>query len=137
VGSYRAGDLDYARTQAVVNARADLSSSLRVKVEQAVKNAFSDVARASPDAELPAVDRVGEAFRQSLSSEGMVGAMVKDTYISKDGTVYARVTLSRESIEERLRTTLHEAVAGQMRGHAAEVESSFRRQLDALPWNGR
>jgi hypothetical protein len=137
VGNYRAGDLDYARRQAVANARADLSSGLRSKVDAAVKNTFSDVARARPDAKLPLVDRVGEAFNQSLSSEALSGAAVKDTFVSKAGTVYVRVAVSRESVERSMQETLRQAVVLQMREHADLVEQKFREQLDKLPWNTR
>lgn len=137
VGNYRAGDLDFARIQAVTNARADLSSSLRAKVDQAVKNTMSQVAKSTPGADLPPVDQVAEAFRQSLASDALVGAGVKDTYISKNGTVYVRVAISKDSIERSLRETLSEAVTRQMRAHAQEVEDGFRRQLDSLPWNAR
>lgn len=137
VGSYRAGDIDYARIQAVTNARSDLSSSLRAKMDKAVKNTMSDVAKSVPDADLPPVEKVGGAFRQSLSSEALVGAGVKDTFISKNGTVYVRVAISKDSIEKSLSETLNQAVISQMREHAQDVEDSFRRQLDDLPWNAR
>lgn len=137
VGSYRAGDLGYARMQAVNNARADLSSSLRIKVDAAVKNTMSDVAKVAPDADLSPVSQVGDAFRQSLSSEALGGATVKDAVVSDNGTLYVRVAVSKDSVEKTLEQTFSQAVITQMRSHATEVEASFRRQLDQLPWNAR
>jgi hypothetical protein len=137
VGAYRAADLDYTRAQAVTNARADLVATLRAKVDQAVKNTLSEVVKIAPDADLPQADRVSEAFRQSLASDTLVGAAVKEAYVAKDGNVFVRVAISRDSIERSLRQTLSAAVTTGMRAHADLVEERFRDQIDRLPWNDR
>jgi hypothetical protein len=134
VGAYRAADIDFARAQAVMNARADLAATLRAKVDMALRNTYSDVAKVGLEADLPPLDRVAEAFRQSLSSDTLVGATVREAFVAEDGRVFARVVISKDSVARSARETLRAVVAG-MREHADLVEQHFREQLDALPWN--
>jgi hypothetical protein len=137
VGTYRAVDLDFARSQAVMNARADLVATIRSKVEQALRNTYSEVARLGMDKDLPPVDRVAELFRQSLSSDTLICAEVSEAFVGDDGQVFARVILSKESAMKSARETMRAAVIAGMRDHAEVVEQQFREQLDVLPWNQR
>lgn len=107
VGSAKIGKagMQFARTEAMANARDELARMLSVKVKNMVKN-FAQVTGIGDD---ETVDRVSSQVSKQVTSEVLTGSRQKDLWISPNGDVYMLVgidpTIVKEMVKENVRTS--------------------------------
>jgi hypothetical protein len=101
VGSAKIGPagMQFARTEALANARDELARQLSVKVKNMVKN-FTQVIGAGDD---QTVDKVSVQVSKQVTSQVLQGSKQKDMWISPSGTLYVLVVLDPQSVQKAIK----------------------------------
>ncbi len=96
VGSAKITDLgfDFARKEAMANARADLARQIGIKVNSTIK---SYVAKSGID-QNAAVDKVVEEVYQDVVSEDITGSRLEKTWESPEGELFVLMVVDNENI---------------------------------------
>jgi len=106
-GSARIGKagMQFARTEAMANARDELARMLSVKVKNMVKN-FAQVTGIGDD---ETVDRVSSQVSKQVTFEVLTGSRQKDLWISPGGDLYMLVVIDsnivKETVKENVKTS--------------------------------
>ncbi len=97
VGSAKIGKagIQFARTEALANARDELARQLSVKVKNMVKN-FTQVTGIGND---QTVDKVAVQVSKQVTAQVLQGSKQKDMWISPSGTLYVLVVLDPQSVK--------------------------------------
>ncbi len=98
VGSAKIGKagLQFARTEALANARDELARQISVKVKNMVKN-FTQVTGIGNE---ETVDKVSVQVSKQVTSQVLQGSRQKDMWISPSGTLYVLVVVDPEMIKK-------------------------------------
>jgi len=96
VGSAKINDLgfDFARKEAMANARADLARQIGIKVNATFK---SYVAKSGADRNT-AVDKVVEEIYKDVVSQDIVGSRLERTWESPEGELFVLMVVDNEHI---------------------------------------
>jgi len=98
VGSAKIGKagIQFARVEALANARDELARQISVKVKNMVKN-FTQVTGVGDE---ESVDKVSVQVSKQITSQALQGSRQKDMWISPSGTLYVLVIVDPESVKE-------------------------------------
>lgn len=101
VGSAKIGKagIQFARTEALANARDELARMLQVKVKNMVKN-FTQVIGAGDE---QTVDKVSVQVSKQVTSTVLQGSKQKDMWISPSGELYVLVVLDPQSVKQAVK----------------------------------
>ncbi|RMA92535.1 LPP20 family lipoprotein [Hydrogenothermus marinus] len=101
VGSAKIGKagIQFARTEALANARDELARMLSVKVKNMVKN-FSQQIGVGED---QTVDKVTAIVSKQVTAQLLQGSMQKDMWISPSGELYVLVVLDPQAVKEAVK----------------------------------
>lgn len=98
VGSAKITDLgfDFARKEAMANARLDLGGQIRTKVDGLFKSYISKIGLG----ESTSVDTLSENIIKELVSVDLKGASLKETWISPENELFVLMTIDNEKLIE-------------------------------------
>ena len=98
IGSAKIGKagIQFARVEALANARDELARQISVKVKNMVKN-FTQVTGIGDE---ETVDKVSVQVSKQITSQVLRGSKQKDMWISPSGTLYVLVIVDPESVKE-------------------------------------
>ncbi len=98
VGSAKVTDLgfDFARKEAMANARLDLGGQIRTKVDGLFKSYISKIGVG----ESTSVDTLSENIIKELVSVDLKGASLKETWISPENELFVLMTVDNEKLIE-------------------------------------
>ena len=101
VGSAKIGaaGIQFARTEALANARDELARMLSVKVKNMVKN-FTQQIGVGDD---QTVDKVSVQVSKQVTAQVLNGSRQKDMWISPSGELYVLVVLDPASVQEAVK----------------------------------
>lgn len=101
VGSAKIGKagIQFARTEAMANARDELARMLSVKVKNMVKNFTQQIGVGDEQT----VDKVSAQVSKQVTSQVLNGSRQKDMWISPSGELYVLVVLDPASVQEAVK----------------------------------
>ncbi len=101
VGSAKIGKagIQFARTEALANARDELARILTVKVKNMVKNFTQQIGVGDEQT----VDKVSAQVSKQVTSTVLQGSRQKDMWISPSGELYVLVVLDPASVKEAVK----------------------------------
>jgi len=101
VGSAKIGPagIQFARTEALADARNELARQINVKVKNMVKN-FTQVIGAGDQ---QTVDKVSVHVSKQVTAQTLNGSKQADMWISPSGTLYVLVVLDPASVQEAVK----------------------------------
>jgi len=101
VGSAKIGPagIQFARTEALANARDELARMLTVKVKNMIKN-FTQTTGIGDET---TVDKVSAQVSKQVTSQVLNGSKQKDMWISPSGELYVLVVLDPGSVKEAVK----------------------------------
>ncbi len=101
VGSAKIGKagIQFARTEALANARDELARMISVKVKNMVKNFTQQVGVGDEQT----VDKVSVQVSKQVAYQVLNGSRQKDMWISPSGTLYILVVLDPEIVKEAVK----------------------------------
>ncbi|RMD46810.1 MAG: hypothetical protein D6834_01890 [Aquificota bacterium] len=101
VGSAKIGraGMQFARTEALANARDELARQLQVKVKNMVKNFTQQIGVGDEQT----VDKVSVQVSKQVTSTVLQGSRQKDMWISPSGELYVLVVLDPASVKEAVK----------------------------------
>ena len=101
VGSAKIGKagIQFARTEAMANARDELARMLSVKVKNMVKNFTQQIGVGDEQT----VDKVSAQVSKQVTSQVLNGSRQKDMWISPSGELYVLVVLDPASVKQAVK----------------------------------
>ncbi|WP_456401207.1 LPP20 family lipoprotein [Persephonella sp.] len=101
VGSAKIGPagIQFARTEALANARDELARMLSIKVKNMIKN-FTQTTGIGDET---TVDKVSAQVSKQVTSQVLNGSRQKDMWISPSGELYVLVVLDPGSVKEAIK----------------------------------
>jgi hypothetical protein len=88
------GDLSFQRNEAMSDARDSLAKQVNVKVS----NMFKSFKGSTGSGDSATFDKSVESVSKQISSEVLVGSVVKGTWVSKTGTLYVLLAVDPKSV---------------------------------------
>ena len=104
VGSARIGNagMNFARTEALANARDELARQLSLKVKNMVKN-FTQTTGIGDD---ETVDKVSSQVSKQVANQTLNGSKQKDTWISPSSNLYVLVVIDSSSLKNAIKNSV-------------------------------
>lgn len=94
--------LNFARVEALSNARDELARILKVKVKNMVKN-FTE---ASGIDDTEAIDRVSTQVSKQVANEILQGSKQKDMWISPENELFVLVTIDKSTVNQYVKNSV-------------------------------
>ncbi len=117
VGSAKISEagFDFARKEAMANARTELASQIAVRVNSLFKSYVSKVG----EDEFLDIEKSSESISKQIVSEVLIGSHIKDTWISKEDEIFMLVVAEYESIAQATKDAMRQA-----RGYTSGAEEA-------------
>lgn len=125
-------DFSFQREEAMANARDNISRQISIKVENMFKS-FKAATGSNKDATF---DRSAERVSKQIANQSLQGTIVKDTWISKSGTLYVLMVIDSTSvtktIENSTKTSFKNDKALYQKFLAAKAQGELTKELERL-----
>ena len=107
VGSAKISEagFDFARKEAMANARTELASQIAVRVNSLFKSYVSKVG----EDEFLDIEKSSESISKQIVSEVLIGSHIKDTWISKENEIFMLVVAEYDSIAQATKDAMRQA----------------------------
>lgn len=97
-----AGDMSFQRNEAMADARDNLARLISTKV----KNMFKSFKSSTGTGDTATFDKAAESVSKQIASQTLNGTMVKDTWISRSGTLYVLMAVNSDAVADMMEKTL-------------------------------
>jgi hypothetical protein len=128
-------DFSFQREEAMANARDNISRLLTVKVE----NMFKSYKAATGSTKDATFDRSAERVSKQIANQSLQGTIVKDTWISRSGTLYVLMVIDSTSItktiETSTKTSFKNDKALYQKFLASKAQGELAKELERLEGN--
>jgi hypothetical protein len=126
VGSAKISEagFDFARKEAMANARTELASQIAVRVNSLFKSYVSKVG----EDEFLDIEKSSESISKQIVSEVLIGSHIKDTWISKENEIFMLVVAEYDSIAQATKDAMRQA-KGYVSG-AEEAEEELDMEIE-------
>ncbi|MCG8632651.1 MAG: LPP20 family lipoprotein [Desulfobacterales bacterium] len=134
VGSAKIGKsgMQFAKNEALANARNELASQLSVRVNSLVNN----FTRATGIGDAQMVDRLGKQVVRQVTRETLNGSRQEDVWISPSSDLYVLVVMDAESVRQSVRnqvaSSFRDEEAKWQEYQAKEGDKELDREIDKL-----
>jgi len=125
-------DLSFQREEAMANARDNISRQISIKVE----NMFKSYKAATGSNKDATFDRSAERVSKQIANQSLQGTIVKDTWISRSGTLYVLMVIDSSSvtktIEASTKTSFKNDKALYQKFLASKAQGELTKELERL-----
>ncbi len=109
---------DFARKEAMANARSELASNIAVRVNTLFKSYVSK----SGDAEFLDVEKSSESISKQIASQVLTGSHIKDTWISPENEIFMLLVADYSNISSATKDAIKSQSDYGERAEEAEAE---------------
>lgn len=131
-GRNAGNDLSFQREEAMADARDNLAKQISVKVNNMFKS-FKSVTGTGADATF---DKSSERVSKQIASQTLSGTRVKDTWISRSGTLYVLMIVDTNSVtdmmEKATKTSFKNDKALYQKFLASKAQGELDKELEKL-----
>lgn len=128
-------DFSFQREEAMANARDNISRQISVKVGNMFKS-FKAATGSGADATF---DRSADRVSKQIASQSLQGTIVKDTWISKSGTLYVLMIIDTTAVttvaDELTKTSYKNDKALYQKFLASKAQGELAKELEKLEGN--
>ena len=133
IASQNAGnDFSFQREEAMADARDNLAKQISIKVNNMFKS-FKAVTGSGADATF---DKSSEKVSKQIASQTISGSKVKDTWISRSGTLYVLMAIDTKSVsdmmEKVVKTSFKNDKAMYQKFLASKAQGELDKELEKL-----
>ncbi len=125
-------DFSFQRGEAMADARDNIANQISIKVNNMFK-AFKAVTGSGKDATF---DKSSEKVSKQIASETLVGTKVKETWISRSGTLYVLMVVDAKTVinhmEKSIKTSFKNDKAMYQKFLASKAQGELDKELEKL-----
>ena len=125
-------DFSFQREEAMADARDNIAKQISIKVNNMFK-AFKSVTGSGKDSTF---DKSSEKVSKQIASQTLSGTKVKDTWISRSGTLYILMIVDTESVsammEKAVKTSFKNDKAMYQKFLASKAQGELEQELEKL-----
>jgi len=120
------GGINFQRTEAMSNARNELSRIIETKV----KNLFTNFERSTGVGKDISFDKVTENVTKQVVSQSLSGSEQKDIWISGEGTMFVLVSLDSKHVQELVKANFRSSLRDEKSLYRIEESKDALKRLD-------
>ena len=125
-------DFSFQREEAMANARNNIAKQITIKVD----NMFKTFKATTGHGDNATMDRAIETVSKQVSSQSLSGTSVKDTWISKSGTLYVLMVIDAKSViqlmEKSIKTSFKNDDAMYQKFLSSKAQGELEQELEKL-----
>jgi hypothetical protein len=112
---------------------ADARDNLARLISTKVKNMFKSFKAATGTGETATFDKATESVSKQIASQTLNGTMVKDTWISRSGTLYVLMAVNTDAVSDMMDKTIksHSSFKNDQALYQKFLASKAQGELDA------
>jgi hypothetical protein len=125
-------DFSFQRTEAMADARDNLTKQISIKVN----NMFKSFKTATGSGKDSTFDKSSETVSKHIASQTLSGTKVKDTWISRSGTLYVLMVIDTKAVsdmmDKAIKTSFKNDKAMYQKFLASKAQGELEQELEKL-----